>query len=258
MAQKKAIADLKVQLEEQAHKIDALNKELRGAYEKLKSSEESFHKKMDEKVSEALNFNKQSSATASTSATLSASSVTTTPKIKYPEPHTYSGLSHEDASQYLRDMEAYHAFKGLTDDRLIAMSFGARLGGEAKNWFQRQPAEVNESYSTLKDLFSKRYIKVDFEQSFADLASLKLKTNHDWDMLIAKHAQICDRLGFDQEKQRIATFITCLPSETAALVRCFDFEDVRECAAKAKSLNQSLPKRGIQVNALGFRTQGSV
>ena len=85
-------------------------------------------------------------------------------------------------------MEAYHAFKGLTDDRLIVMSFGARLGGEAKNWFQRQPAEVNESYSTLKDLFLKRYIKADFEQSFADLASLKLKTNHDWNMLITTHA----------------------------------------------------------------------
>ena len=49
MAQKEAIADLKVQLEEQAHKIDALNKELRGAYENLKSSEESFIKKWTKK-----------------------------------------------------------------------------------------------------------------------------------------------------------------------------------------------------------------
>ena len=50
-------------------------------------------------------------------------------------------------------------------------------------------------------------------------SALKLRTNHDWDVLVAKHAQICDRLGCDQETQRIATFITCLPPETAALAR---------------------------------------
>ena len=95
------------------------------------------------------------------------------PKIKYPEPNTFSGLSSEDAAQYMRDMEAYHAFKGLNDDRLLAMSFVARLRGEAKNWYQRQPAEINQSFSNLKEAFSKRYFRIDFEQSFADFPSLK-------------------------------------------------------------------------------------
>ena len=127
------------------------------------------------------------------------------PKIKYPEPHTFSGLSSEDAAPYMRDMEAYLAFKGLNDDRLLAMIFGARLGGEAKKWYQRQPTEINQSFSNLKEAFSDRYIRMNFEQSFADLASLKPRTNHDWDVLVAKHALICDRLSFDQETQRMVS-----------------------------------------------------
>ena len=44
MSQKKQIANLNVQLAEQAHQIEAYKGELRGAHEKLKNSEEFFHR----------------------------------------------------------------------------------------------------------------------------------------------------------------------------------------------------------------------
>lgn len=180
-------------------------------------------------------------------------------RIKLPEPPVYSGLSSEDASLWLRDMETYHSFNQLKDDRQLALHFVSRLAGEPKTWFYRQEAHVQKSYGKMVKLFTTRYVTVDLQTTFYDLSQLKLNTAKDWDDLVYRHAQICDRMGFTTEQQRVDSFKNCLPPDVAAFVRYDKFDDVRELARKAKSIHSiGLPKRGIAVNAVEAQPQGYV
>ncbi len=173
-----------------------------------------------------------------------------TEKVYVPEPGFFCGRTGEDANKWFKAIDRYHSSKRITNDHAAATSFASRLDKNALMWYDKLPQHIQMSYTALRNSFYGAYIaNMDQDVGFSELAKMRLKTDEDWDDLVLRHGQICDRMQIYQPSVRLSIFKGILPQSIIGMVKGMKYDSVEECAKFAKNIYE-YESRKLKINAI--------
>jgi len=151
---------------------------------------------------------------------------------------TFSGLSTEDAAEFISDVENWFNFRKLSNDE-VKGCFHLLLGDGTKYWYSALYGRDKESFAKIQSAFTKQYVQ-DSTTTYQDMALMvaaRQEPLEKVEVYIARVLRLARKAAASEERILFSITNGLRPHNRQHVLtqKCRTVEDIRRCSLIAET-----------------------